>query len=79
MSANSFVEASTHSRQRPRRRRSPSDRAARSFGLVQSPELVKYEQLKVYKGGPHGTGSTKNDDINADLLNFIKAWEGDRS
>ncbi len=37
-----------------------------------SSKLVKNAQLKVYKGAPHGLCSTHKDQINADLLAFIK-------
>ena len=30
-------------------------------------------KLKVYKGGPHGMCSTRKDEVNADLLAFLKA------
>ena len=38
-----------------------------------SSKLVRGAQLKVYKGLPHGMASTHHDQINADLLAFIKA------
>jgi non-heme chloroperoxidase len=34
---------------------------------------VKNGQLKIYPGAPHGMTTTHKDQINADLLNFIKA------
>src|SRR5438270_331691 len=37
-----------------------------------SSKLVNGAQLKIYKGAPHGMCSTKKDEINADLLAFIK-------
>ena len=37
-----------------------------------SSKLIKNAQLKVYKGAPHGMCSTLKDQINADLLAFIK-------
>jgi non-heme chloroperoxidase len=37
-----------------------------------SSKLVKGAQLKVYKGAPHGLPSTLKDQVNADLLVFIK-------
>jgi len=37
-----------------------------------SSKLIKNAQLKVYKGAPHGMVSTLKDQINSDLLNFIK-------
>ena len=37
-----------------------------------SSKLVKGAQLKVYPGSPHGMCSTHKDQINADLLAFIK-------
>ena len=41
-----------------------------------SSKLIKNAQLKVYKGAPHGMCSTLKDQINADLLTFIKAKSG---
>jgi non-heme chloroperoxidase len=38
-----------------------------------SSKLVKNAQLKVYKGAPHGMCSTLKDQVNADLLAFIKS------
>jgi len=38
-----------------------------------SSKLIKNAQLKVYKGAPHGMGTTLKNDVNADLLAFIKA------
>jgi non-heme chloroperoxidase len=37
-----------------------------------SAKLVKGATLKVYKGAPHGMCSTHKDQVNADLLEFIK-------
>jgi non-heme chloroperoxidase len=37
-----------------------------------SSKLVKNAQLKVYKGAPHGMCTTLKDEVNADLLAFIK-------
>src|SRR5262245_16973292 len=37
-----------------------------------SSELVKNATLKVYKGAPHGMCTTLKDQVNADLLAFIK-------
>jgi non-heme chloroperoxidase len=36
-------------------------------------KLVKDGTLKVYKGAPHGMCTTLKDQVNADLLGFIKA------
>jgi non-heme chloroperoxidase len=36
-------------------------------------KIVKGAKLKVYPGGPHGLTTTRQDDINADLLDFIKS------
>lgn len=41
-------------------------------GLL-SAKLIKNAQLKVYKGAPHGLCSTLKDQVNADLLAFIKS------
>jgi non-heme chloroperoxidase len=38
-----------------------------------SSKLVKNSQLKVYKGAPHGMCTTLKEQVNADLLAFIKA------
>ncbi|MBF9232212.1 alpha/beta fold hydrolase [Microvirga alba] len=38
-----------------------------------SSKLIKNAQLKVYKGAPHGMCSTLKDQVNAELLSFIKA------
>jgi non-heme chloroperoxidase len=38
-----------------------------------SAKLVKGATLKVYKGAPHGLCSTHKDQVNADLLAFLKA------
>jgi len=37
-----------------------------------SSQLVKGARLKVYKGGSHGMCTTQKDEVNADLLAFIK-------
>ena len=38
-----------------------------------SAKIVKNATLKVYKGGSHGMCTTQKDEVNQDLLNFIKA------
>ena len=38
-----------------------------------SSKLVKGSTLKVYRGAPHGLCSTRKDQVNTDLLAFIKA------
>jgi len=40
-------------------------------GMLSS-KLIKNAQLKVYKGAPHGMCSTHKDQVNADLLAFLK-------
>src|SRR6267142_976080 len=40
-------------------------------GLLQS-KLIKDAALKVYKGAPHGLCTTLKDQVNADLLAFVK-------
>jgi pimeloyl-ACP methyl ester carboxylesterase len=47
-----------------------------SHGGRLSAKIIKNATLKVYPGAPHGTGSTHKDQVNADLLAFIK---GERS
>jgi non-heme chloroperoxidase len=37
-----------------------------------SSKLVKSATLKVYKGAPHGMCTTLKDQVNADLLAFLK-------
>ena len=37
-----------------------------------SAKIVKGAKLKVYAGGPHGLTATRKDEVNADLLAFIK-------
>ena len=36
-------------------------------------KIVKNAKLKVYKGAPHGMCTTLKDQVNADLLEFIKS------
>ncbi len=38
-----------------------------------SSKLVKGAQLKIYKGGSHSLGDTSKDQLNADLLAFLKS------
>jgi non-heme chloroperoxidase len=38
-----------------------------------SAKLIANAQLKVYAGAPHGMCSTRKDQVNADLLAFLKA------
>lgn len=38
-----------------------------------SSKLVRNSTLKVYPGGPHGLADTHKDELNADLLAFLKA------
>lgn len=38
-----------------------------------SSQLVKKATLKIYPGGPHGLAETHKDQLNADLLAFLKA------
>lgn len=42
-------------------------------------KLVKNSELKIYKGAPHGMCSTLKDQINSDLLAFIKAAASSRA
>lgn len=39
---------------------------------LRSHELVKGSQLKIYKGGSHSLGDTAKDELNADLLAFLR-------
>jgi non-heme chloroperoxidase len=38
-----------------------------------SSRLIRHAQLKVYSGAAHGMCSTRKDEINADLLAFLKS------
>jgi non-heme chloroperoxidase len=38
-----------------------------------SSKIVKNDKFKVYKGAPHGLCTTLEDEVNADLLEFIKS------
>jgi non-heme chloroperoxidase len=38
-----------------------------------SAKLVPNNELKIYKGGSHSLGDTAKDQLNADLLAFLKA------
>jgi non-heme chloroperoxidase len=39
---------------------------------MMSSKIVKGAQLKIYKGGAHGMCTTQKDEINVDLLAFLK-------
>jgi non-heme chloroperoxidase len=41
-------------------------------GGMLSSKIVKNNKFKVYKGAPHGMCTTLKDEVNADLLEFIK-------
>jgi non-heme chloroperoxidase len=38
-----------------------------------SSKLVKGSTLKIYKGGTHSLGDTSKEQLNADLLAFVKS------
>jgi len=40
---------------------------------LHSSKLVKNSTLKIYKGAPHGIAETHKDQLNADLLTFVKS------
>jgi len=40
---------------------------------LRSAKLIKNATLKIYQGGPHGLADTHKDQLNADLLSFLKA------
>ena len=44
-----------------------------SASALRSSKLVKKATLKVYPGGPHGLADTHKDELNADLLDFLRA------
>ena len=46
----------------------PIDAAGRATA-----KLVKHATLKVYPGGAHGLADTSRDQLNADLLDFLKS------
>jgi len=39
---------------------------------MQSSKLIKKATLKIYKGAPHGMCTTRKDEVNADLLEFLR-------
>ncbi len=39
---------------------------------LKSSKIIKDAKLKIYKGAPHGMCTTRKDQVNADLLDFIK-------
>jgi non-heme chloroperoxidase len=41
-----------------------------------SSKLVKHPTLKIYPGASHGVADTHKDQLNADLLAFLKAHDG---
>jgi pimeloyl-ACP methyl ester carboxylesterase len=41
-------------------------------GLLQK-KLIRNAQLKIYEGAPHGLCTTRKQEVNADLLAFIRA------
>ena len=43
-----------------------------SGSALLSSKLIKGSQLKIYKGGSHSLGDTSRDELNADLLAFLK-------
>ncbi len=43
-----------------------------SAAALRSAKLVKNASLKIYEGAPHGIGYTHKDQLNADLLEFLK-------
>ena len=43
------------------------------ISAMRSSKLIKGATLKVYKGAPHGLCTTHKDQVNADLLSFIRA------
>ena len=40
---------------------------------MKTSKLIKNAKLKVYEGAPHGMCSTRKDEVNADLLAFLKS------
>ena len=44
-----------------------------SLAALRSAKLVQQATLKIYAGAPHGLADTHKDQLNADLLEFIKA------
>ena len=40
---------------------------------MKSSKLIKNANLKIYKGGSHGMCTTQKDEVNKDLLDFIKS------
>ena len=46
---------------------------------LRSSKLIKNSTLKVYAGAPHGLINTHKDQLNTDLLEFIKTWASVRA
>jgi non-heme chloroperoxidase len=46
---------------------------------LRSSKLVMNATLKIYAGAPHGLAYTHKDQLNADLLAFLKSWKPYRS
>jgi non-heme chloroperoxidase len=46
---------------------------------LRSSKLVRNATLKIYAGAPHGLAYTHKDQLNADLLAFLKSWKPYRS
>lgn len=44
-----------------------------SASAMKSSKLIKNATLKIYKGGGHGMCTTQKDEVNKDLLEFIKS------
>ena len=40
---------------------------------MKSSKLIQKSKLKIYKGGAHGMCTTQKDEVNKDLLEFIKS------
>jgi len=68
----SIAPQRSQKRRRHRCRRGVA-RGRRGSGRFESSKIVKGATLKVYKGLPHGMCQTNKDQINADLLAFVKA------
>jgi hypothetical protein len=49
-----------------------SVRPTREVDGLRSSKLVKNATLKIYAGAPHGLAYTHKDQLNADLLAFLK-------
>jgi non-heme chloroperoxidase len=47
--------------------------SAQAFILAAGKKIVKGATLKIYQGAPHGLPTTHEDQLNEDLLSFLRS------